>query len=225
MIGRCHRRSALGARLRRIVSLPLALALLGGGAASGCAKRISLDPPELERVRTKDGLTPLRVFASENVVVVYDEAATGDHSVVRGEIHEGAQRERIKVIVDSDTPGLILSVADYNDAPMLWVTFDPSCSSSDCAYGFAQTEADLYRLALIPEQASYAPGKVYRGRISERRRMKKARIDSLAEANEVYLAKTKKGEIETIELEVKKLVERDVTTQTRRNRGIQSGPD
>jgi hypothetical protein len=51
--------------------------------------------------------------------------------------------------------------------------------------------------------------------------MAKGKLSSLAEANEVYLVKKRNGKILTVALHVKKVVDDQTTTRTRRQRGIQ----
>jgi hypothetical protein len=208
-------------------AFPLRPALLSllvaatAGLTAGCAKRYHLTPRELERVQTEAGVNPLRVYTSHKLIAIYDEAAVTQQYDVNRKIVEGSDKERIKDVITKNTAGLILKIEELNGKPLLWVTFDPSCKVPDCAYGFVETEDKLYRLVTVPPVDGYAPAKAHRRCKWKKRRMKKGKLSSLAEANEVYLVKKRNGKILTIALHVKKVVDDKVKTRTRRQRGIQ----
>jgi hypothetical protein len=198
---------------------PLVLAAL---LAAGCAKRYRFEPKELDRVQTlsKDGVAPLRVFPSAKFVVLYDEADVAEQYQVQKKIVQASDRQRIKQIITRNTPGQIVAIEQLNGVPLLKVTFDPSCRTTDCAYGFAQTEGGAYRLASVPAREGFGPARVFHNRPKARLRMQPAKMKSLAEANDVYLRKKSSGKIITIDLQVKKVIDRSVSTESQRARGI-----
>jgi hypothetical protein len=194
----------------------LALAL----AASGCAKRYRLNPQELDRVKTEAGVQPLRVYTSKRLVTLYDEANVQDRFQVQKKIKESEDKDRIKEVITKNTAGLILAIEELNGAPLLWVTFDPRCGDKDCAYGFVETEDRGYRMVEIPEREGFEDPRSFRGIKWKKRRLRLGKLASLAEANEVYLVKKRNGKILTVDLEVKKIVDKRVRTQRQRQRGI-----
>jgi hypothetical protein len=116
---------------------------------------------------------------------------------------------------------LILKIEELNGKPLLWVTFDSECKVPECAYGFVETEDKQYRLITVPPREGYAKARAYRHCVWKKRRLRRGKLASLAEANEVYLVKKRNGKILTIELEVKKVVDNRTRTRTRRSRGIE----
>jgi hypothetical protein len=200
-----------------LFSLLLAAA---AGLGSGCAKRFHLTPAELERVQTEAGVNPLRVYTSHKVLALYDQAGAEQYDVNR-KIVEGSSGKTEKIVTTKNTAGLILKIEELNGKPLLWVTFDPNCKVPECAYGFVETEDRLYRLITVPPLAGYGPARTHRRCKWKKRRMAKGKLSSLAEANEVYLVKKRNGKILTVALHVKKVVDDQTTTRTRRQRGIQ----
>ena len=213
-----HQGGRLGPLLVLVAMVAVAMTMVG----AGCGKRYRFEPKELDRVQTlsKDGVSPLRVFPSSKFVVLYDEANVAQQYQVQKKIVEASDRQRIKQIVTHNTAGQIVAIEQLNGAPLLKVTFDPSCRSSECAYGFAQTDGGSYRLAVVPTREGYGPPKVFHKRLNPRRRMQRAKMASLAEANDVYVLKKSSGKILTIDLQVKKVVDRSVRTDSQRARGI-----
>jgi hypothetical protein len=196
----------------------LALAVALG--ASGCAKRYRLNPTELERVKTEAGVQPLRVYTNKRLVSLYDEANVADQFKVQRKITESEDKDRIKDLITKNTAGLILAIEELNGAPLLWVTFDPSCREADCAYGFVETEDKGYRLVVVPEVPGFEKPRSFRGIVWKKRRLRLGKLSSLAEANEVYLVKKRNGKILTVDLEVKKVVDKRVRTRRQKQRGI-----
>lgn len=195
--------------------------MLGFAAmTSGCAKRLPLTPKELERVQTEAGVNPLRVYTERRMVALYDEAGVEQAYDVNRKIREGSDKEQEKVVTTRNTAGLILKIEELNSRPLLWVTFDATCKDPACAYGFVQTEDKRYRLITSPPMEGFAQARVYRHCVWKKRRLKHAKLSSLAEANEVYLVKKRNGKILTMELEVKKVLDNSTKTRTRRSRGI-----
>lgn len=189
-------------------------------AASGCAKRYRLNPTELERVKTEAGVQPLRVYTNKKLIALYDEAGVQEQFEVQKKIRESADKDRIKDTITKNTAGLILAIEDLNGAPLLWVTFDPSCRESECAWGFVETEDKGYRLVVVPERPGFENPRAFRGLVWKKRRLRLGKLSSLAEANEVYLVKKRNGKILTVDLEVKKIIDKRVRTRRSRQRGI-----
>ena len=107
---------------------------------TGCAKRFRLTPGELERVQTEAGVNPLRVYTSKKLIAIYLESGVEEEYDVDREIVEGSDRRKFKDVTTKNTAGLILKIEDLNGKPLLWVTFDSSCKTPECAYGFVETE-------------------------------------------------------------------------------------
>jgi hypothetical protein len=198
-----------------------ATVLLGTLAASGCARRFYLKPKELEKVQTASGIQPLRVYPHRKLIVLHDEADRDETFEVQRNITESARNEQIKKIVTRNTAGLILEIEEANGQPLLWVTFDPECTTVDCAYAFVQSEDGRYRLHTLPKYEGYQDPRSFRSCVWKKRRLKPNKMASLAEANDVYLVKKRNGKILTIELDVKKVIDRKTRTDTQRSRGIQ----
>lgn len=215
------RRSSPAAGVRRTYArVGAMMGLAAILTTSGCAKRYALTPQELERVKTEAGVQPLRVYTNKKLIAIYDEANVQEQFQVQKKIRESADEARLKEVVTKNTAGLIIAIDELNGAPLLWVTFDPSCSNPDCAYGFVETEDKTYRLVTLPPREGYRDARAYRGLVWKRRRLNKGKLASLAEANEVYLAKKMSGKILTVDLQVKKVVDKRTRTRTRRSQGI-----
>jgi hypothetical protein len=202
----------------RWVTAVMATALLG---LSGCARRFYLEPKELEKVQTEAGVQPLRVYTHRKLIAIYDESDKDETFRVEREIKESARNQQVKKIITRNTAGLILKIDESNGMPLLWVTFDPSCTEVDCAFGFVQAEDGRYRLHTVPKREGYEDARAFRHCVWKKRRLKPGKMSSLAEANEVYLVKKRNGKILTIDLDVKKKVDRRTQTDTERSRGIQ----
>ncbi|MCA9705852.1 MAG: hypothetical protein KDK70_08400 [Myxococcales bacterium] len=196
----------------------LALALL---ATTGCAKRFSLIPAELEKVQAEENLKSLSVYTSKRLVTTWVEGQVQENfDVNKGDIQQGSARQRLKNVVPKTVPGRIISIEDLNGMPLLWVTFDGSCNEPDCAFGFVQTEDKLYRLFQAPTLEGYGPPQNHHACLSKRRVMKLGKMKSLSEANDVMVNKKKNGKLRTIWLEVIKEVDDRVRTRSRRSGGV-----
>ena len=192
-------------------------------AASGCAKRYRLNPTELERVKTEAGVQPLRVYTNKRLVSLFDEANVQDQFQVQKKIRESQDKDQLKETITKNTAGLILAIEELNGAPLLWVTFDPRCREpgpDTCAYGFVETEDKGYRLVSLPAHEGFEDPRSFRGIVWKKRRLRLNKLASLAEANDVYLVKKRNGKILTVDLEVKKIVDKKVRTRRSRQRGI-----
>lgn len=199
-------------------ALLTALALL---AASGCAKRFALQPEELEKVQVEAGVQPLRVYTSERLVTTWVEGEVDQQFEVDRQIREASARLRIKNVTTKNDSGQILKIEELNGMPLLWVTFSADCNKPECAFGFVQTEDELYRLFKSPPLEGYAePANYYKWLWKKYRRMKLGKMKSLGEANDVLVNKRRNGKLRTIHLEVIKVVDDRTRTRTRRSGGV-----
>lgn len=189
-------------------------------SAAGCAKRTPLSPKELERVKTEAGVAPLRVYTERKMIALYNEASVDESFAVNKTITEESDKVVDKQVTTKNTPGLIIDIDELNGKPLLFVTFDSSCTSRECTYKFVETEDGRYRLVELPDREGYDKPRVYRACVWKKRKLSKGKLASLAEANEVYLVKKNNGKILTMVLEVKKVTNDRTQTRTRRNRGI-----
>jgi hypothetical protein len=196
----------------------LALTLAAG--STGCAKRFALTPDELARVESEADRKALRVYPNKRMLAVYDQSNVPEKYAVNRQIVEASDKDRLKEIMTKNTAGFILAVEELNGKPLLWVTFEPSCAKPDCAFGWVQTEDKHYKLVSVPERSGYGEAKTYRSCVWKRRLLKKGKLKSLAEANEVFLVKKRNGKILTLELQVKKVIDDRTKTRTRRARGV-----
>jgi len=186
---------------------------------SACAARYQLLDADLDEARGQGSLEALRVYPSHRTISVYDEPDTRMVTVDR-EIRQRSTKERRKRILTIDTPGAIVAEAELNGAKLLWVTFDRTCTTPECAYGFVQTEDGRYRLVHVPEREGFAAPVVHRGWVGKRRKMTRGNLYQLAEANTVYRTKRKKR-VRTVFLEVKKDIRKRVRGQSTREPGVQ----
>ena len=196
------------------------LALILGSGASGCARRIVLDPPELSRVEAlPQGISALRVYASETIVLVYPSAKKAQSYDVDRTIRDKSNSSSFELIVSRKTPGLVIDEDQSNGQRRLWVTFDPSCRKKDCAFGFVLTEEGEYALAELPSRRGYAEPVAFIRRPKKKFELKRGRLHSLAEANEVWVRGQGK-DAQIVYLEAKKKVARGHRRSTTRSRGI-----
>jgi len=196
-----------------------------GGATGGCAKRLALEPKELEKVQGQGegsaGLDSLRVYTSERLVTVYVQANVNEQFDVDRQIREASARLLFKNITTTGDSGKILKIEELNGMPLLWVTFSASCSAPECAFGFVQTEDGLYRLFKSPPLEGYTePVNYYKWFWKKYRVMKLGKMKSLGEANDVFVNKKRNGKLRTIWLEVEKVVDDRTRTRTRRSGGV-----
>lgn len=191
-------------------------------ASAGCAKRTPLSPDELAKVTTEAGIAPLRVYTERKMIALYDEASVDKSFNVDRKITEESDKVVDKQVTTRNTAGLILDVDELNGKPLLFVTFDASCKTRECAYQFIETEDGRYRLVELPDREGYNDDpQAFRACVWKKRKLGKGKLASLAEANEVYLVKKNNGKILTMILQVKKVTNDRTQTRTRRNRGIE----
>ena len=202
--------------MRALSVLALSAGLI---SVSGCAKRLQLTPAEFERIEKREqAVDALRVYVSKKLVIIYEEDDDSEEYKVNKNITESSEERRLKVIISKGTKGLIMDTDDKNGAPLLWVTFSDSCKDKDCAYGFVQTEDGVFRLAIIPKREGYKDPMAYYKR--EKKPLKPGKLKSLAEKNDVFLWKNKRGKIFTIDLIVKKRTDKKRDTDVIRDGGI-----
>lgn len=171
-------------------------------------------------MKTEAGIAPLRVYTERKMITLYNEASVDESFDVNRKITEESDKVVDKSVTTRNTPGLILDIDELNGKPLLFVTFDASCKTRECAYQFVETEDQRYRLVELPTREGYDTERVYRALIWKKRKLEKGKLKSLAEANEVYLVKKNNGKILTMKLEVKKVTSDRTTVRSRRNRGI-----
>ncbi|TPV96690.1 MAG: hypothetical protein B7733_03365 [Myxococcales bacterium FL481] len=203
----------------RFLRVLVAFALLSSGTF-GCAKRVVLNPTELERVE-RAGVKRLRVYPSNKIVLMYEKKAREGSYEVQRRVEESERRDEIKHVITKNTAGQVIDSEDVNGAKMLWVTFDPSCEVKACAFGFAQSENGPYRLAVLPPREEATDPIPYRGCKRKGTRLKLGKVASLAEMNDVYLLKKGGGKVLTVELEILKVTDKGVRTKVQRSRGIE----
>ena len=202
--------------MRALSVLALSAGLI---SVSGCAKRLQLTPAEFERIEKREqAVDALRVYVSKKLVIIYEEDDDSEEYKVNKNITESSEERRLKVIISKGTKGLIMDTDDKNGAPLLWVTFSDSCKDKDCAYGFVQTEDGVFRLSIIPKREGYKDPMPYYKR--EKKPLKPGKLKSLAEKNDVFLWKNKRGKIFTIDLIVKKRTDKKRDTDVIRDGGI-----
>ncbi|MEX1369272.1 MAG: hypothetical protein AB1Z98_39455 [Nannocystaceae bacterium] len=197
------------------------LAALALSASSGCAKRLALEQTELQRVEKEAGsLQSLRVYVSDRLITVYDEAQVAQDFTVNKQIVQQSDRQQLKNVLGKNTSGKILKVDDSNGMPLLWVTFDASCSEPECAFGFVQNEDGLFRLLTAPPLTGYSEPKNYHVWRNKRRVMKLGKMKSLSEPNDVFVNKKRNGKLRTVHLEVIKVIDDRTRTRIRRSGGV-----
>lgn len=156
-------------------TLVVAFSLVTSGIG-GCAHRSYLDHDALARTQANEGMDALRVYPDETIVSVYGAP----------EAEGSAEVERVKTIVSRNTAGLVVDVGQP-DASELWVTFDPSCTETTCAYRFGQTTDGRYRLVEVPARDGFAEVRTFRGREAEDRHASLGETAGPGSDNDIYL--------------------------------------
>ena len=101
----------------------------------------------------------LRVYPSDRLVAQYVPSPPDD-------VYQ-------QQVVSRGTAGKVLAQADEDGHHRIWVTFDPTCSTPDCAFVFESRE-DTYVITQAPAKEGYAPPSLYRGSVSKRNRLENA---------------------------------------------------
>jgi hypothetical protein len=197
-----------------------ALALLVALTTSGCTRRVRLTPQELydldrrvaryeERVKTDPNAKKqeLFVYAHRRFIVEY-QADVETAADVGRKFAIDIEAKRPLTFIRRHSAGQIIAREEHNGVPLLWVSFD-ECDIKDCAFGFVRTEDNLHKLVFVPalpdieEREAFKLKAVYHRSESARRVMRRNKVKSLGEANEVYVLKRKRR-VKTIHLDVRK---------------------
>lgn len=171
--------------------------------AQGCARRQGLTADELAQLDRRAAADDVRVYVSKRLIAEYPELAREHTVAVDREIRVRTREQPLLEIVARGTPGQVIARDALHGAPRLWIAFAAGCETSECAYGFVQTEDGRFRLASLPRRAEYRDPVGYRGGVRDRRRLQAGRRESLGEANEVLVVRRGERAL-TIDLEVKK---------------------
>lgn len=176
--------------------------------ASGCERRYRLTPDRLADVEGSVGtLEGLRVYPRARFTIRHEEEQSQETFEAKRNIKIVRTLKPQVVRHRRQDAGKIVAVAQLNQMPIVWVSFDPNCDEAACALGFVQTEDKRYRLALVPRLAGYKDPEVYRRhatnrKIEKKKWMKLGTVRALAEANYVYVQKRGKR-AKTVELDVR----------------------
>lgn len=195
--------------------------LLSVALAAACAPREYLTPAGLSEIQTRDpGLEMIRVYPSARFIAVYARGTGEDHDIGadRGELRNSYQAQRLELPISRALRGAILGLETHEDRVIAWVSFDTRCHDRSCAYGFLETEDGLYRLFHVPSLAHYQSPRLYRKRVSRRRRMQKTKIYARSRATPVYF--TTRGLVASVALEIKRQERVEVETITVQSSGV-----
>lgn len=182
-------------------------------SANGCAAREYLTGPMFaEIIERNPRLRGLRVYPSSKFVVRYVRELGEDLSVAseQGAIRTDYRARIVETPVPRNLPGAILGLESHAGRPLLWVSFDRRCTTKNCAYGFVLNHDALFRLVHVPERDGYAAPRVFRTRVSPRRRMELTKL--YAQSNEAPVYFTVRGLSASIALEIKRADRVDVQT-------------
>lgn len=174
--------------------------------ASGCARRLDLNPAELKRIEGPDGdLKLLRVFPKKKLISLYrEEEVQESYEVGKRKITERGAFRPFKRIIGRKIAGKVVARTEQNGMPVLWIAFDRGCEDTACAYGFVLSEIDRYQLFQVPFRKAYQSPTNYRRNTFRRNTLKKTKQKSLAEANEVFAVTRRSGKVLTIDLQILK---------------------
>ena len=186
--------------------------------APGCARRFKLNDFALAEAKESGGLGDLRVYPSNRVISFYDEPALRSVTVER-EIRERTRGERRGQVLGRNTSGAIVGEDLLNGQKLLWITFDRTCASPECGYGFVQVEDARYVLVHVPEREGYGPPRPHRSIRIKRHLLKKGHLRSLSEANQVYRLERKRR-VPVVFLEVKRANQDRVQERRERESGV-----
>jgi hypothetical protein len=209
--------SYFGSKIAAALSVGLCVLL-----AAGCTRRVRLTPEELldldrriadyERRKEIDPNTPkeqMFVYTHRRFIVKYERVKETAFAMGH-KVDLKRERETPITLVYYSLPGQIIAREESNGVPLLWVSFD-ECDAKECAFGFVRTEDNRHKLAYVPAMPFVPPQEgfkiqaLYRRYERPRSIMKKAKVNALGEANEVYVVKRKRR-VKTIFLDVKKRV-------------------
>lgn len=158
-----------------------------------------------------DELEDLYVYPERRLLTVYSrKQVQAEIEVGESGLEQGTSQQRLIAIVKRNTPGLVFDIGASNGKQLLWVAFSGGCRKVECAYGFVETEAKTYQLVSVPQRADFGQPDLFRALKWDSRKLSKGRQNALSEANEVYLSKTRSGDIRTMALQLKKSTDRKV---------------
>lgn len=86
----------------------------------------------------------LRVYPSKRLVVAYDRNTTSEH-------------ERVKVILDRNTSGIIVGDDTVDGVGRLFVTFERICERIECSYAFSRGPDGRFHFAFAPRRRGLEP--------------------------------------------------------------------
>jgi len=196
------------------------LALLAALGLSGCAQRRLLTNQVLDEARKQKSVEQLRAYVSNRTIASYDQRLLEERRMGR-EVVDRSERRRLRRTLGRQQRGKIIKVDKLNGQTLLWVSFERTCQSPDCAFGFVSTEDERYRLVQAPVRSGYEAPSMYRGVATKRQKMAKGKLKALSDANAVYKLnrKRKRKRHLSVILELKKQVDDHVDTRREKIRG------
>lgn len=205
-------------------NLWVSMLVLFATLAGGCARRIDLNPTELDRIRGQgkdEELDKLRVYPKRKLIVLYREERTDSKYTVGGVVRERGAYRPVKLILGRKTAGKVIARTEQNGMPVFWVAFDNDCKDTACAFGFVLTEVNRYQLFAVPDREKYMPPESYRRNTFKRNRLKFVKQKSLAEANDVFAIIRRGGKrVLTIDLQILKDAFRPTIADKERKTGV-----
>lgn len=186
-----------------LAALALAAALIGAG---GCYRAVALAPSELARLTEIDG-DALRVYPSRKIIAVHEDVDDPDAIDVSGrKVRQVRDRAAIRDVVATGVAGKIVDRDRQNGQLRLWVAFEPGCRERACAFAFVENTLTpkTYDLVAVPRHEGYDKITVHHGIADKRHRLKKGRVRSLEEPNEVLLRKPRVGKPRRVWLDLRK---------------------
>jgi hypothetical protein len=102
----------------------------------------------------------------------------------------------------------------------VWVSFDPDCLQTTCAFRFVLGHGSQYRLASFPARPQYRLPRVYLSHVARRNRLALGKLRSLAEQSSVYRRRTWTKKVRTVHLQVRKRKRVQIRVRRERSRGV-----
>ncbi len=134
---------------RLLTFLVLSLGLADAFAQTRRAVTLQL-AVDLQR---QGNLENLRVYLSRGIVTSYRRSTVADTDFSNGAYRRTIEADVLDEVVGSTIRGKILQLNYNYRENSLWVSFDPSCEETSCAYEFRHSgrqEYFLYRAPLLP---------------------------------------------------------------------------
>ena len=130
--------------------LALALALLIGNAHA--SNRETFTGEILRRVQKVDGgVDSVRLYLNHRLVVKRS-TPLGSNTTVDGSVDTVTRGVERKDVISRGAAGKIVEISEFQGTPILWVSFDTSCTVRACAWGFLSYGGHFFGLAALPEQ-------------------------------------------------------------------------